>query len=59
LLRCVNDFTLTNVEHGKRLSRTANDERPFATKLLGGDHEADSRDNNFDDAVDTGREKAG
>lgn len=51
-------FTLTNVEHGKCLPCTTNDKRPFATKLLGGNHEADSSDNDLDNAVDTGCEEA-
>jgi hypothetical protein len=57
LLACVANFTLTNVEHGKGLSCATDDKRPFATKLFGGDHEADSGDNNLDDTVDTGCEK--
>jgi hypothetical protein len=56
-LKCSADSQLTNVEHGKCLSRATNDKRPFATKLFGGDHETDSGDNNLDNTVDTGREK--
>lgn len=57
MLKHCDDFKLTDVEHGKRLSRAANDEGPFATKLFSGDHEADGSDNNLDDTVDTGSEE--
>ena len=56
LRRCVR-FALTNVEHGKRLSCTANDKGPFTTKLFGGNHKTDGSDNDLDDAVDTGCEE--
>jgi hypothetical protein len=47
-----------DVEHGESLSGATNDERPFAAKLLGGDHQTDSSDNDLDNAVDACCEKA-
>lgn len=47
-----------DVEHGESLARAADDERPFAAKLLGGDHKTDCSDDDLDDAVDTRCEEA-
>lgn len=47
-----------DVEHGESLTRPADDERPFAAKLLGSDHETDCCDDDLDDTVDTGGEEA-
>jgi len=46
-----------NVEHGESLSGATNDERPFAAKLLGSNHETNCGNDDLDDTVDTCCEK--
>jgi hypothetical protein len=49
----VNGLINADVEHGKGLSGSADDERPFAAKLLSSNHQTDSGDDDLDNTIDS------